>query len=72
MATLTTRHIRICVAIDRKGNWRAMGGHDYPTDERMKKGIFVDHLEDGERYIFIEADIPQQIFEEPTIKGTVA
>jgi len=61
--------IRIIVAIDRKGAWQAHGSSDDETDGKLRKHVFVDHLENGERYCFIEAEIPD--YQEPTIQGEI-
>lgn len=63
------KRIRICVAIDRNGKWQAHGSSDAENDSEMRSNTFVDHLEDGEQYCFVEADIPMHT--EPTILGKV-
>lgn len=49
--------VRIAVAVDHMGQWAAHGlwRHD---DAENKKNVFVDDLEPGEAYYWIEATLP--------------
>ena len=67
MTPRTTR-VRILVAVDPAGNWSGFGmpGDDYVS---AKRNIYIDDLEEGERYYWVEADVPVPEIE--TVTGRV-
>lgn len=64
--------IRIAGAIDPKGAWAVCGygkvGHP-KFDKELRDDLFVDDLENGEKYFFIEAEI--ELPEVETIQGEI-
>jgi hypothetical protein len=65
-----TVRVRILVATDRKGQWVA-GGYWKNTSDEAKEWLYIDDLEDGEIYHWIEADVPLPAEDGPTIEGVV-
>lgn len=53
-----TVRVRILVAVDRLGQWQTYGWFD-ATDETARADIYVDDLVPGERYTWVEADVPK-------------
>jgi hypothetical protein len=66
MEKITVR-VRILVAVDCKGKWIACGSSDHSA----KEIIFIDNLEDGEIYHWVEADVPLPAEAGPAIEGIV-
>ena len=66
--TQRTTRVRILVAVDPAGNWSAFGaiGYDEADDAR---NIYIDDLKEGERYYWVEADVPVPEIE--TVAGRV-
>jgi len=62
-----TVRVRILVAVDRNGKWAACG---YSWSD-AKESIFIDDLEDGEVYHWVEADVPLPAEAGPAIEGVV-
>lgn len=52
-----TVRVRILVAVDRNGEWSCYGSSNH-DDNRARDYIFLDTLEKGERYSWIEANVP--------------
>ena len=52
-----TVRVRIRVAVDKLGQWAAAGLWRY-DDAKAQDLIFIDDLEPGEAYHWIEADVP--------------
>jgi hypothetical protein len=65
-----TVRVRILVAIDRNGKWTATGASWY-KDEDTRSIAFIDDLESGEAYHWVEADVPLPTEMGPAIEGTV-
>lgn len=65
-----TVRVRVLVAIDSNGKWTATGA-SWHTDKEVKEYAFVDDLDSGEVYYWIEADVPLPAEAGPAIPGTV-
>lgn len=55
-ALQATVRVRILVAVDKDGDWTCHGYHD--CKDAMRE-IFTDTLGVGERYTWVEADVPK-------------
>jgi phosphoribosylformimino-5-aminoimidazole carboxamide ribonucleotide (ProFAR) isomerase len=67
---METKRVKVLVAIDVNGDYAAVGGWSEDLDA-LKAGL-ADGLEDGERYYWIEADVPVPLdVEAGTIIGDV-
>lgn len=62
-----TVRVRVLVAVDRRGKWAACGASDHDA----KEIIYIDDLEDGEIYHWVEADVPLPAEAGPAIEGSV-
>lgn len=52
--------VRIAIAISPNGEWAAAGYSGAIKDDDIKDMVFIDALPDGERFHWIEADVPVQ------------
>jgi hypothetical protein len=66
---LTVR-VRILVAVDRNGKWISHGASG-ESEAEARQWIFIEDLEEGEVYHWIEADVPLPVDAGPAIKGMV-
>lgn len=64
-----TVKVRIAVAVDKNGEWSSYGGSTM-TDADCREYMFLDTLEDGEQWFWLEADLP--IPEIQTIQAKVS
>lgn len=66
----STVRVRILVAVDQSGEWRASGSSSI-SDVAIKEWLYIDDLEDGAIYHWIEADVPLPREAGPAIEGTI-
>ena len=66
----TTVRVRILVAVDHTGKWIATG-ISWWSDKETRENAFVDDLAAGERYSWVEADVPLPTEAGPAIDGVV-
>lgn len=65
-----TVRVRILVAVDRQGKWVCSSA--YSGDRDAREWIILDHLDQGEVFHWIEADVSLPPEAGPAIEGKVA
>ncbi len=69
--TPKTVRVRIAVAVDCEGQWSAFGIWR-EDDKGTKDNVFIDDLEPGEHYHWVEATLPVPVREHTqTVEGEV-